>query len=211
MYLSILSSKQIKLLEQLGFLKKYGFYLAGGTALALHIGHRTSLDFDFYTEKKFDALKLGAEFERRFKKVTQNYLSEDTLEIEVEGVKMSFFRYIYKLLNPLYQFKEIRLVSLEDIAAMKIVAIAQRGNMRDFIDIYFLIKKLGLKEILNFTQKKYPHFNNYVCLQGLTYFADAEKDEEAGRFTLIQKVSWKELKKFIVNEVNKYTTNLIKK
>ena len=58
MFPSILSRKQIKLLEQLGFLKKYGFYLAGGTALAIQIGHRTSLDFDFYTKKSFDSKKL---------------------------------------------------------------------------------------------------------------------------------------------------------
>ena len=58
MFPSILSRKQIKLLEQLGFLKKYGFYLAGGTALALQIGYRTSLDFDFYTKKSFDSKKL---------------------------------------------------------------------------------------------------------------------------------------------------------
>jgi len=210
MFPSILNREQESLLEQLGFLKKYGFYLAGGTALALQIGHRTSLDFDFYTEKSFDSLRLKEEFDKKFRKVQEVYVAEDTLGLDVNGVKMNFFRYGYKLLKPLQQFKEIRLVSLEDISAMKIIAISQRGKMRDFIDIYFLIKEFGLERVIDFTRRKYPNFNIYVGLQGLTYFKDAETNKEVGRLALIQEVSWKELKKFIIKEVNKYTTNLSK-
>jgi hypothetical protein len=93
MYLSILNRKQKELLKKFGFLKKYGFYLAGGTALALQIGHRTSLDFDFYTKKRFNSQKLREEFDKRFKTVQEIYISEDTIGLNIEGIGVSFFKY----------------------------------------------------------------------------------------------------------------------
>ncbi|MCD6229035.1 MAG: nucleotidyl transferase AbiEii/AbiGii toxin family protein [Candidatus Omnitrophica bacterium] len=93
MYWNIFDKKQVDLLKRLKFLKKYGFYLAGDTALALQIGHRTSLDFDFYTEKKFDSRKLREEFDKRFKTVQEIYIAQDTLELNVNDVGVSFFRY----------------------------------------------------------------------------------------------------------------------
>jgi len=91
MYLSILGRKQISLLKKLKFLKEYGFYLAGGTTLALQICHWTSLDFDFYTQEKFDPRKLREEFDKKLKKVREIYIAEDTLGLEVDGVGASFF------------------------------------------------------------------------------------------------------------------------
>jgi hypothetical protein len=208
LYFSILPKPQIKLLKKLGFLKKYGFYLAGGTALALQIGHRTSLDFDFYTQKNFDSRRLREEFEEKFKKVEEIYIAEDTLGLSVDNIGVSFFRYPYKLIKPLKEIEGIKIAALEDIAAMKILAISQRGRRRDFIDIYFLIKKFGLKKIMKFVKKKYPMFNIYLGLQGLIYFKDAEEDPEKGRFKLIKDVSWRELKKFILKEVFEYKKSL---
>ena len=75
MYWQVLGKKQINLLKKLKFLKNYGFYLAGGTALALQIGHRTSVDFDFYTQRKFDSRKLREEFDERFKNVQEIYIA----------------------------------------------------------------------------------------------------------------------------------------
>ena len=211
MHWSILNKKQKEILKKIGFLKKYGFYLAGGTALALQINHRTSLDFDFYTERKFDSRKLREEFDQRFKNVQEIYIAEDTLSLNVNDVGLSFFKYPYKLIRPFNKFEGINLASIEDIAAMKIISIAQRGKRRDFIDIYFLIKKFGLAKIIEFTKAKYPKFNIYVGLQGLTYFDDAEKDTEKRRFRLIEEVSWNKLKKFILKEVNNYRISYLRK
>jgi predicted nucleotidyltransferase component of viral defense system len=204
LYLSVLSRKQLNLLRKLKFLKKYGFYLAGGTALALQIGHRTSVDFDFYTEKKFDSRKLREEFDKRFKKVQEIYIAEDTLGLNVDGVGMSFFKYPYKLIRTCQEINGINLASKEDIAAMKIISISQRGRRRDFIDIYFLMKEFGLTQIIQFVKEKYPMFNIYVGLQGLTYFEDADEDPEKGRFKLLKEVKWTEIKKFIIKEVKKF-------
>ncbi|PIS17406.1 MAG: hypothetical protein COT59_00850 [Candidatus Nealsonbacteria bacterium CG09_land_8_20_14_0_10_42_14] len=211
MYLNVLSKKQIYLLKKLGFLEKYGFYLAGGTALALQIGHRASLDFDFYTEKKFDSRKLREEFDKRFKEVQEIYIAEDTLGLSVDGIGVSFFRYPYPLIKSCRETEGVLLASVEDIAAMKILAISQRGRRRDFIDIYFLIKEFGLKQITEFIKEKYPMFNVYVGLQGLTYFKDADEDPEKKRYKLFKKVRWSEVKKFIIKEVNRFKNIYFKK
>ncbi len=199
----ILDKKRIGLLKKLGFIEKYGFYLAGGTALALQIGHRDSLDFDFYTEKKFDSQKLREEFDKRFEKVQEIYIAEGTLGLEVDGIGVSFFKYPYPLIRPLEKMESICLASKEDIAAMKIIAISQRGKRRDFVDIYFLITEFGLEKIIEFVKEKYPMFNIYVGLQGLVYFKDADEDPEKGRFRLLKEVEWEGVKDYILKETNK--------
>lgn len=192
-------------------MEEYRFYLAGGTALALQIGHRTSLDFDFYTKKKFDSRDLREKFDKKFKEVREIYITEDTLELEVNGLRVSFFKYPYHLIGPFREIEGVNLASLEDIAAMKILAISQRGRRRDFIDIYFLIKEFGLEKIIELVQKKYPEFNVYVGLQGLTYFEDADKDPEKARFKLLKKADWKKIKDFVVKEVNKFRASYLKR
>jgi predicted nucleotidyltransferase component of viral defense system len=203
-YFSVLIPRQIKLLKKLKFLKKYGFYLAGGTALALQIGHRTSIDFDFYTEKKFDSQKLYKLLEKKLKRVTLLGKDEDTLLVRIQNVSASFFRYPYPLIFPPIQRKDFPpLASKEDIAAMKIIAISERGTKRDFIDIYFLLKEFSLEKILNWVKKKYPNFNIYIALRALTYFADAEEKQKR-RLYLTYSVSWSKIKKFLIEEVKKY-------
>jgi len=203
MFLSVLDKGRINLLKKLEFLEKYGFYLAGGTALALQIRHRISLDFDFYTEKKFDSTKLREEFDKRFRGVQEIYIAEDTLGLTVNDIGISFFKYQYPLIRLLQRVESLFIASKEDIAAMKIIAISQRGTRRDFMDIYFLIKEFGLKKIIEFTKEKYPMFNIYVGLQGLVYFKDADENLENERLKLLKDVKWKEVKTYILKEVNK--------
>jgi len=204
MFLSILSRKQIRLLEQLGFLKKYGFYLAGGTALAIHVGHRASLDFDFYTKKSFDSKKLQRLLEKKFEKTILLQKDEDTLIVKINDVAVSFFKYAYPLIFPLIKQRKFPpIASKEDIAAMKIIAISDRGVKRDFIDIYFLLQEFPLKKVLTFVKKKYSNFNIYVALRGLTYFIDADK-KQTRRLYLFYNISWNEVKKFLIGEVKKY-------
>jgi predicted nucleotidyltransferase component of viral defense system len=208
MYLSILDKKRVHLLKKLEFLEAYKFYLAGGTALALHIGHRTSLDFDFYTERSFEPRRVREDFDKMFKKVKEIYVADDTLGLEVNNINISFFKYSYPVIKPLEKLEGIYVASMEDISAMKLIAISQRGKRRDFIDMYFLLKIFGLKKIIEFTKEKYPMFNIYVGLQGLIYFQDADNDLEKDRFRMIKNINWKEVKNYILKEVNK-TKNLL--
>ena len=180
--------------------------MAGGTALALQIGHRTSLDFDFYTNKNFDSAKLYQELRKRFEKATLLQKADDTLIVKLDEVAASFFYYPYPIVFLPAEIEGVRIASKQDIAAMKIIAISDRGTKRDFIDVYFLLKEFSLKEIFGFVKKKYPEFNIYVGLRGLAYFADAEKKQQR-KLYLFKPVSWVEIKKFLIKEVRKFQKN----
>ncbi len=210
----ILNWNQKRILRKVDFLKKDGFHLAGGTALALYLGHRTSKDLDFYTEKQFNALKIIQNFKKILgKKVKKPKRAEDTLWLDIKNTNLSFFKYPYKLIKPLTTYSAVKIASLEDIAAMKIEAIISRGTKRDFIDIYYLMKKFGLKKLLKFTQEKYREaFNEMNCLHALLYFKDAEvPQKDRKKMYLYENIDWKEIKEYIENEVKKYQISLIKK
>ena len=126
---------------------------------------------------------------------------------------MSFFKYSYKLIRPTISYLTINLAQPEDIAAMKLEAIVGRGVKRDFIDIYYLMKKYNLKQILEFTRQKYsPLFNEMNHLYALTYFNDAETTQkDRKRIYLYKEVQWKDVKKYIEIEVKKYQKLILKK
>ncbi len=200
----ILDKKRLRIIPELRFLKQAGFYLAGGTALALQIRHRISVDFDFYAPREFDAGKILLEMEKSSRRVTAIHKAENTLIAKIEGIDISFFTYRYALIKPAIETEHLTLASLEDIAAMKLIAIVQRGISRDFIDMYFLIQRLGLSKIFGLTRKKYPSFNEYLGLQALTYFGDAEDVSTERKAMLIERLDWKDVKDFLVREAKKF-------
>lgn len=207
MFLKIFDKKRINLLKNLGFLNKHGFYLAGGTALALQLGHRTSVDFDFYTQKDFISDEIVASF-RRLEKENEIFMMRDnTLGIMVGGeIEVTFFKYFYPLLREPLKLEGINIASIEDIAAMKVIAITQRGTKRDFIDVYYLLQKYSLNEILRLTKEKFPEISIPLCLKSLSYFEDAENDKKSdARIKVFDKnFDWKKAKKFIDKETAAY-------
>ena len=203
MHLEILNKEQQDIFSKLSFTKNLDLYLAGGTALALQIGHRTSIDFDFYTAKQFKAGQLVNIFKENLSQYLLKVLrdTDDTFEIQINNVHLSCFYYPYPLLEKLVDFQEIQIASCQDIAAMKILAISQRGKRRDYIDIYYLIQKIGLSTILSLTEQKFKEFDIYHGLRGLLYFIDADKDQEIKRVEVFDKISWPQVKKYISNQV----------
>jgi len=207
-YWEILSKPQKEVLPKLSFLRGIKSYLAGGTALALRLGHRTSVDFDFYTPKHFD----GGMLRRLIKKTLPGLKikiirdTDDTFDAVLDnGAKLSLFYYPYKLLKKPANFKNTAIVSLEDIAAMKLIAITQRGKRRDFIDFYYLLKIFNLRQIMEATEKKYPEFDRYHGLRSLLYFKDADDDSEISRIKVFDnELSWKKIKIEIEKEVKKF-------
>ncbi len=204
----ILGKKYLSILPKLAFLKERGFYLAGGTALALQIKHRISVDFDFYIPQGFNSEEILYNFQKQCKVVTLIQIIENTLIAKIEGIEISLFTYPYKLLKKPIETEYLNLASIEDIAAMKLIAIIQRGIRRDFIDLYFLIKLLGLKKIIQYTEEKYPPFNKYLCLQALTYFGDAEKVSIERKLTLFESITWDKIKSFITEQVREIKKTL---
>jgi hypothetical protein len=175
------------------------FYLAGGTAAALHLGHRISIDLDFFRPDPFDSSQLAA----RLSDLGQfrlERLADNTLLGELEGVRTSFFCYHYPLLVEPVSVLGVKVAGIEDIAAMKLDAISRRGTRRDFIDLYFIAQSgLTLSEALQCYQRKYVGLNlNLVHLvKSLTYFADAETDPMP---QMLIELSWDDVKRFFERE-----------
>lgn len=205
-YPEVLTSLQKKLLPKLTFLKERGFYLAGGTALALLIKHRTSIDFDFYTGESFDPNEIRQKLIKDLNILSSEItIAPDTLLAHKEKMGISLFKYPYKLIKPWIKTEYLNVASLEDIAAMKLLAITQRGWRRDFIDLYFLIKNLGIKNIFKFAEKKFPEFNPYNGLIALTFFEDAEKNVPENRpLRLFRPIDWPEIKKYLIKQADDY-------
>jgi len=126
--------------------------------------------------------------------------------VAVQDVAMSFFRYDAPLLKPLVKTASLDLASIEDIAAMKIIAIVQRGTRRDFVDVYYLLKRHTLDALLRMTEKKYAAFNRYIGLRALTYFEDAEEESSRRRLGLLEPVAWDRIKGDMLDAVQRYTT-----
>lgn len=209
-YCEIFNKNQAELFPQLGFLTKEGFYLAGGTGLALQLGHRTSVDFDFYIRKHFEQSDLYKEIEVVFKKKAQKIAqAEDTLFCTVNKVELSFFGYEYPLIKKPVKIKRVAVASLEDIAAMKLIAISHRPVKRDYVDIFYLLKIFPLKKMFSFVMKKYPNFNQYFSLRALIYFDDIKVKRGRQVKVLDKKFSWEKAKKEIFEEVKKYQLEMI--
>ncbi len=204
-YPHILNPTQNKILPRLSFTKPE-FYLGGGTALALQLGHRTSVDFDFYASHKFNNQQMAKTINRLFPGTDiSSEQPENTLRLDVMGAEVSAFYYPYPLLDRLVDYGPVSLASLTDIAAMKTAAIIQRARQRDYYDIYYLIKELGMEKIINATYQKFPWYeeNNIIVFTSLTYFTDADKDPEAERVKIFDtSLTWNKVKDFIKSSVS---------
>jgi len=179
------------------------FYLAGGTALALYFGHRKSIDFDFFSEKEFDASELFKSCLRIFKgeKIVQTQNEENTLSLIInDTVKISFFTFPYSLLNSLKKTEYFFIASIEDIAAMKCLAIVQRATQKDYIDMFFLLQKYSLSEILSFSSQKFPTLSSDVILKSMVYFEDIQFEKIE---YIDNEYTWQEIISFLKDTVSK--------
>ena len=176
------------------------FYLAGGTALAVHMGHRASVDFDFFREESFEPQWLLEQLPAP-PRITVLQEARDTLTVEFRRVKTSFFAYRHGLIRPLETGTlPVPLASLPDIAAMKLAAIAGRGSRKDFVDIYFISRQcFPLKEAFTYLQAKFTdqEYDLYHILRSLTYFADAENEPMP---VMHSPVTWDDIKRFLTAE-----------
>jgi len=203
MFTKVLSKntkKALALLSKCEFLDQA--YLGGGTALALQIGHRTSIDLDFFISREFDAQRLLVSLEKvcAFELEKRSW---GTILGRVEGVQFALFVYKYPVLFPFKSLFGINILDIGDIAVMKLDAIAARGTKRDFVDLYFICQeRFSLKEILYFYEKKYKKLaSNIVHLKkSLVYFIDADKDKMP---KMLKRVNWKDVKRYFEEEVKK--------
>lgn len=177
-------------------------YLAGGTGVALWLGHRCSVDLDFFSTTPLNTLILQQQLTLQGK-FTLDQEAAGTLHGTLNHVKLSFLEYSYPLLEPLSSYEGIAIAGLKDLSAMKLEAIAARGKKRDFFDVYAISKNgLSLHEMLLCFEKKYQsiQYNLLHLLKSLVYFNDAENDPEP---ILLHKISWEEVKNYFIKETAK--------
>jgi hypothetical protein len=175
------------------------FYLAGGTGLALQLGHRRSQDLDFFAFDSFDPDALLLRLER-LGGLSVMAKSAQTLHVQLQGAKVSFLGYAHRLLFQPQLFQGVNVAEGRDIACMKISAIAGRGTKRDFVDFYSASHRYGLPLLLELFQEKFSeaNYSRVHLLKSLTYFDDAEKDPLPD---MLIPLSWDEVKKFLQREV----------
>lgn len=200
---------QLEILPRLAFLRERGMYLAGGTALALHLGHRESLDYDFFTTQDFNDLEIFEKLKSVDSKLSIIQQARNTLYVNLRGITVSMFKYIYPLVEPPVKLDSVDLATLKDIGAMKVQAIIQRGTKRDFIDLHALLAELSLAEIFKAHEQKYGQAHNvYLAMQALTYFNDAEEETTMTQHKLLKPVDWTKAKKDIQKKVFDYQKRL---
>lgn len=160
-------------MEAVGSLKN--FYLSGGTALALQIGHRESIDLDFFNQENFIPQKLQTELEQ-VGHLKDLAMSQGTLNCFLDNTQLQFLYYPYNLIGDKILWEGIYLSSTLDIACTKLITISARGSKKDFIDIFFLFKKYSLPYLFKKLKVKYPktNYNEIHLLKSLVYFKDAD-------------------------------------
>ena len=178
-----------------------GFYLAGGTALALRFGHRHSVDLDFFSSVLFDEEALIQQVQT-FPEFSLTSKAPHTVHCTIGGTKVSFLGYPYPTLFPPASFLGVPVADPREISCMKISAAASRGTRRDFVDLYFASLQFGMAEILMWFSQKYAqtNFNRPHILKALTYFEDAEKDPLPAMFVPLD---WAEVKRYFGKEIQR--------
>ena len=199
----VLSCEQKSALEHLVAAGVGGsYYLAGEIGLSLRLGHRRSVDLDFFCPDAGASLPLRAQIGR-----LPGLRVEDeragTLHVSLDGVKASFLSYPYPLLEPAEILPPgIPVASLADLAAMKLSTIIARGRRRDFVDLFEIAKRLPLERILDAFRRKTGevNYNPLITAKALVYFVDAEKDPAP---VLLRPCDWGDVKRFFESEVRK--------
>ena len=175
----ILTEQQIKLLPLIEkFSKDFG--LVGGTAIALHIGHRESIDFDLFTLDEFDPSKIKRKITNGFK-VEKLFVNEtDEYTVLINGVKITFLRYPFHI-----EFKDeldkiIKVADLLTLSAMKAYALGRRAKWKDYVDMHFILKNFhGMAEIIKTAKEIFSsEFNEKIFRAQLAYFEDIDYTEK---------------------------------
>lgn len=195
MHIEILNNSQKGVLASLGkVLEGTDYYLAGGTALALQLGHRRSVDFDWFIRKLGEPEALFGLLKRLKIDYVVQSVSFETVYLTVEGVHNSFIGYDYPMLRNRVRLTDVgvQMASIEDIACMKLSAVASRGSRKDFFDLHHLMFHVyPLEDCLRLYREKYQNRDVGHVIRSLVYFADADAEPEV---KMIKPVDWEELK-----------------
>ncbi len=205
LYYQTIDASTLELLKKLQGLEVFkNMRLAGGTSLALQIGHRKSIDLDLFGTLLADESTFS-EALAIFEKVTWLKKTPNINIFSINDVKVDFVNYTYPWIDETKSEDDLRLAGLKDIAAMKLAAVTGRGTKKDFIDIYFLLKEFSLKEMLQHYKNKYADGSEFLVLKSLTYFDDAEPEQQPA---MLKNISWPTVKDTVLKEHSAYLKSL---
>jgi predicted nucleotidyltransferase component of viral defense system len=201
-------SKSLQYLHRQEFIKD--FYLAGGTALALQIGHRISTDLDWFStsttlnESARDDIRKSLEPSGVFETMMER---DGSLYTRLYGIDVSFIHQRHPLLEATLDYQDVHLASPVDIGLMKLAAINSRGTRRDFIDLYSLKEVAPLNILLDLAPKKYFDRPSFLAIsaRALVYFDDAEQQPMPN--TLVP-ISWQDVKAYCESAATALTRRL---
>ncbi len=204
LYYQTIDAKTLELLKELQKITIFkNLRLVGGTALALQIGHRKSIDIDLFGILDADVYELS-ETISQFSSVVLLKKTKNINIYIINDVKVDIVNYYYPWIEKPLICDTITMAHPEDIIAMKLAAITGRGSKKDFIDLYFLLQSYSLENMLNLYTKKYADGSVFLVLKSLSYFDDADKDELP---FMLKPIKWKNVKTLILNELDKYHKN----
>lgn len=175
-----------------------------GTALSLLYGHRKSIDLDLFSNKKFSNEEVLKGLNKSFGKLLDIRSSKEAFWIFgfVDRVKVDLVKHPHPLIRPVQELDGIRMFSSEDIVAMKVQAVLQRGRKKDFWDIAELLDHFSVDDFIRFHHEKYSTQNLAITVpQAISYFADAEDDEDP---VSLKKQTWKSVQQKINDKVRSY-------
>lgn len=184
------------------------FALAGGTSLSLRIGHRISVDLDFFSEKNFNSENLAEIISKEFRNCIVLVIEKNTVNVMIESIKVQFLGHLYGTLRPYEILEDTKHYSFEDIAAMKLNALANRGEKKDFWDYSFLLERLLPLDTIEHFQRKYQKRDPWHVIKSLSYFQDADNQPDP---IIIKPVSWQEVKKNVLQAQKEIMSHLKKK
>ena len=179
MHEEILTKEQHDLLPLVGkFRERFG--LVGGTAIALHIGHRESIDFDMFSPEEFQNRSVRDVFRRAGKEITVLRALTGQFTFVVDGVYMTFFHFPYPITYSESFGKAARMPTLLTLAAMKAFALGQRSKWKDYVDLYFILRDFhSLEEVARQAETLFgSEFNAKLFRQQLSFFDDVSYKEE---------------------------------
>jgi len=172
--------------------------LAGGTALSLQLGHRRSVDLDFFSPTEdIPTIRPGLEEALTVFDATLADSSWGNLVYIVKGVRVGFYGYGYPLVASVIETEGLRLASIEDIALMKLDTLLSRAARKDFYDLYYVCQKIPLKPLLDLAPQKYPSVRDFEAqvVKRLVFFDNAENEIDP---PLLLPVTWQAVKEYFI-------------
>lgn len=178
MHNEVLTSPQVKLLP---ILKQFNseFGMVGGTAIALHIGHRESIDFDLFSPNEFDNKKILRKLEKTNQSIQIGFEDEGQLNLKIDEVKFTFFHFPYPIVYSQAIDDYIKIPDLLSLAAMKVFALGQRAKWKDYVDLYFILRDCNKLADINERAKELfgTEYNEKLIRMQLAYFKDINYTE----------------------------------